>query len=64
MRELSVNEMKMVAGGGDQCTPENSGNNLGGIGNSESFGDYLIGIYEGVVQATSHVIERVANALN
>ena len=64
MRELSANELNMVGGGGDQCTPENSGNNLGGIGDSQGFGDYLIGIYEGLVQVTSHIIERVANAVN
>jgi len=63
MRELNVNELKMVAGGGDQCTAENSGNNIGGISKPSSLGQDLINIYEGLVQATSYIIERVANAL-
>lgn len=59
MRELNVNELSLVAGGGDQCTP---GNSIGGIGNPEGVGDYLIAVYEGLIQATSYVIERVANS--
>jgi hypothetical protein len=60
MRELRVDELSMVAGGGDQCTPENS---IGGISNPESVGEFIIGVYEGLIQATSYIIERVANAL-
>jgi len=60
MRELNVDELNMVAGGGGQCTP---GNSIGGVGDPDSVGDYLISAYEGLVQATSYVIERVANAL-
>ncbi len=59
MRELNVYELKMVAGGGDQCTAENF---VAGIGDAPGFGDYLINVYEGLVQATSHIIERVANS--
>ena len=61
MRELNVSELNMVAGGGDsdQCTP---GNSIGGIGDGPGFGDYLINVYEGLVQVTSHIIERVANS--
>ena len=65
MRELNVNELVLVAGGGeeDQCTPENSGNEIGGITEPETLGNFLIGVYEGVVQAMSYIIERVAVSL-
>jgi hypothetical protein len=58
MRELTMEEIEMVSGGG-ACT----GNNYGGVRNTSTFGDDLIAIYEGLVAATSHVIERVAGAL-
>lgn len=58
MRELTLNEMNVVSGAGDEC-----GNNVGGIGDSTTVGTYVINIYEGLVAATSHIIERVANAL-
>ncbi|NQV86150.1 MAG: hypothetical protein HQ492_03640 [Woeseiaceae bacterium] len=60
MRELTVNEMAWVAGAGGSCS--SGGNNIGGISNSQGVGGDLINIYEGVVAAVSHVIERVANA--
>ena len=60
MRELNISELNMVAGGGDQCTPENS---VGGIGDPTTVGDFIIGVYEGLIQATSYIMERVANAL-
>ena len=61
MRELNTAELAFVSGGEDQvCTPDNS---YGGITNPPGVGDDLIGIYEGLVSFTSHVIERVANAL-
>ncbi len=59
MRELTMKEIAMVAGGGDAC----GGNNYGGVTDTGSFGDDLIAIYEGLVAATSHIIERVAKAL-
>lgn len=59
MRELTMSEIGRVTGGGDTC----GGNNIGGIGDSGSFGDYLIDVYEGLVAATSYVIERVAESL-
>lgn len=64
MRELSIAELDVVAGGTGECTPENSGGNdfLGGA-SPKDVGDHLIDIYEGLVEATSHVIERVANAI-
>ncbi len=62
MRELTMSEITMVTGGGDTCTSD-GGNSLGGIGDAEGFGDYLIGIYDGLVAATSYVIERVAESL-
>lgn len=64
MRELTTTELQFVAGGNEhQCTPANSGNTLGGVTDSKSLGDDLINIYEGLVKATSHIIERVAKAL-
>ena len=63
MRELSVNELQFVSGGTGTCTSEDAGNDLGGIKDPESIGRDLINIYEGLVEATSHVIERVASAL-
>ncbi len=63
MRELNSSELSFVSGAGDGCA-SGSGNNIGGVTNSGSLGQDLINIYEGVVQATSYVIERVANALS
>ena len=60
MRELNKMELDFVSGGHGVCTPSNS---IGGFGDANSVGDYLINFYEGLVSATSHVIERVANAL-
>lgn len=68
MRELTLNEIGCVTGGTGVCTPDNTGgagepnDYLGGAAANE-VGEVLIGIYEGLVSATSHVIERVANAL-
>ncbi len=59
MRELNRMELDFVSGGTGVCTPSNS---IGGIGDAGSFGDYLISVYEGLVAATSHVIERVATS--
>ena len=58
MRELNKMELDCVSGGRVVCTP----NDLGGITDPGGFGRDLINIYEGLVAATSHVIERVANA--
>ena len=64
MRLLDSNELSLVAGGTGVCTPENSdGTNIYGVKDSEKVGTDLINIYEGLVSATSHVIERVANSL-
>ena len=61
MRELNSRELSFVSGAGDGCS-SGSGNNIGGVTNSGNFGRDLINIYEGVVQATSYMIERVARA--
>jgi hypothetical protein len=63
MRELKSSELSFVSGAGDGCSG-GSGNDIGGVRNSRSFGRDLINIYEGVVGATSYMIERVANAWN
>lgn len=67
MRLLNEMELEMVCGAEGVCTPGNSsgnssGNSYGGVVATETVGDELINIYEGVVAATSHVIERVVNA--
>ena len=61
MRELTSAELDFVAGGADSCSSD--GNNYGGVSDTSSVGSDLIEIYEGLVEATSYVIERVANAL-
>jgi len=61
MRELTLSEMNFVSGAGDDCS--SGGNTINGISDSKSLGQDLINIYEGVVAAASHIIERVANAL-
>ena len=63
MRELTMSEIGLVGGGAEQCKSDQSGNNYGGITDTGSVGDEIIEIYEGLVEATSYVIERVANAL-
>ena len=64
MRELTELEMGFVSGAGDECAASSgdSGNNIGGVTDSGSLGQDLINIYEGLVEAASHIIERVANA--
>lgn len=57
MRELTLNEVNLVAGG--ECP---AGNNYGGVTEPSSLGQDLIEIYEGMVQATSYIMERIANA--
>ncbi len=61
MRELTLNEVQIVSGAGGECS--SGGNTVGGVSNPKTIGQDLIDIYEGVVAATSHIIERVANAL-
>jgi len=60
MRELTLNEMSLVSGAADDC---GGGNNIGGITDTGSLGKEIIEIYEGLVAATSYIIERVAEAL-
>lgn len=64
MRLLNETELGFVCGAEGQCTPQNSGNNYGGITDTRRVGGDLINAYEGVVAAVSHIIERVANAFN
>jgi len=61
MRVLTLNEMNFVSGAGDDCS--SGGNNYGGITDTTTVGDEIIEIYEGLVAATSYIIERVAGAL-
>ena len=64
MRELTVTELDFVAGGRKSCSSNSSGNKYGGISDTTSIGREIIEIYEGLVEATSYVIERVANAFD
>ncbi len=63
MRELTAAEMQWVSGAADDCSADSGGNNYGGITDAGSVGQELIEIYEGLVAAASHIIERVASAL-
>ena len=63
MRELTVSEIGFVGGAAEQCTSDQSGNNYGGVNDTGSVGQDIIEIYEGLVEATSYIIERVANAV-
>lgn len=63
MRELTMTEISRVSGGAGECTAQQSGNSYGGITETSTLGQDLIEIYEGMVEATSYVIERVASAL-
>jgi len=64
MRELTVSEIGFVGGGTEQCRSDQGGNNYGGVTDTGSVGQDTIEIYEGLVEATSYIIERVANALD
>ena len=63
MRELNPVEIGLVTGGTGVCTPQDADNDFNGIRDTHGLGDDLINIYEGLVAATSHIIERVADAL-
>ena len=63
MRELTATELRFVSGGGDACPADSSGNSYGGVTDTTTLAQDLINIYEGLVEATSYVIERVANAV-
>ena len=58
MRNLTGEEVRLVAGGTGVCT---AGNEFNGISNTGTLGQDLINIYEALVDVTSHIIERVAN---
>ena len=62
MRNLTNEELGLVAGGVGACTPADAANNIGGVTSPGSLGQDLIDIYEGLVSFTSHMMERVANA--
>ena len=64
MRELTMDEIRLVGGAGDECAGDDGGgNDIVGVTDSEGLGKDLINIYEGLVEAASHIIERVAKAL-
>ena len=57
MRELTLSEVDRVAGG--ECP---AGNSYGGISEPGGVGRDMIAIYEGLVEGTSYIFERIANA--
>jgi len=57
-----MKEWDAVSGGVDSCSSSESGNTYGGVSNTETVGQEIVNIYEGLVAATSHIIERVADA--
>ena len=61
MRDLTKDEILMVAGGGGECA-NGGGNSYGGVSDVGSLGKDIIAAYEGLVEATSHIIERVMNS--
>lgn len=63
MRELTMSEIGFVGGAAEQCRSNQGANNYGGVTDTGSVGQDIIEIYEGLVEATSYIIERVANAL-
>ena len=65
MRELETNELSLVSGGHNPpvCTPASAWNDYNGIRNTSTVGSDLINIYYGLVEATAHIIVRVALAL-
>lgn len=62
MRELTASELDFVSGGGDSCSGD-SGNSYGGVNDVSGMGKDIIAAYEGLIEATSYIIERVADAL-
>lgn len=66
MRELTSNEIGCVTGGTGVCTPDGTGgpdaedNFLGG--QKPGSGSDMTKVYTALVDATSRLIERVANA--
>ena len=63
MRELTMSEIGFVSGAGDDCSSGEDSSDFAGLGDTSQIGKNLVNIYEGLVAATSHIIERVANAL-
>jgi hypothetical protein len=63
MRLLNEQELGFIRGAEGQCTPQNTGDQVPGVGSASNFGDNAIKIYEGAIAVASHVIERVAEAL-
>ncbi len=61
MRELNAAEMTLVSGGHEklQCPAPENYNSFAGIEDTGGFGQDVINMYEGLVMATSHIIERV-----
>ncbi len=61
MRELKTSELDFVSGG-LVCTKGEGGNVIYGISNPKGVGGFFIDLYEGLIEATSYMIERVANS--
>jgi len=64
MRKLNREELSYIAGSGSdkECTPENSGNDYGGVTDPPTGSD-LTRVYEALVAAATDLFERVSLAL-
>ena len=65
MRELTLNEVSMVSGGasndcGGKVTIGTDGISLSS--SSNSIGSNIVTLYEGLIESTSYMIERVAKS--
>ena len=63
MRELTMSEVDFVSGATGSCSADDGSNDYGGISDTTTVGEDIINIYEGLVEAASYIMERVANAL-
>jgi len=57
-----MSEIGQVSGATGSCSPETFWNDYYGVRDTSSLGSDLIEIYEGLISATSYMIERVAIA--
>jgi len=70
MRDLTMNEIGFISGGNgdsgavstEQCKPD--GNGSSALGDQSSLAQDITNAYEGAIEATVYVMERVADAVN
>ncbi len=64
MRELTMTEIGVVSGGTETCSATDAVNTYSGVADVAGIGRDIINAYEGLVEAASHIIERVATSLD